>query len=184
MKSFLANTLAITAVFGMLISCSNSSNQQNAESSEAEQQEAASQVVATAPDFEVTTLEGETISLQQSLDDGKPVVVYFTASWCPVCARNWPALSEVYPEFEDRLTLVAISIDPTDTEDIMRELATNEGFLFPSTAGHPEIMMDFGVESQATTVGVNLDGNIAFKKPKQALTANEFRELFTALVNE
>lgn len=168
----------------MLISCSNGSNQQNAESPEAAQQEAVLQAVATAPDFEVTTLEGETISLQQSLDNGKPVVVYFTASWCPTCARNWPVLSEVYPEFEDRLTLVAISIDPTDTEQVMRELAADKGFRFPSTKGHPEIMMDFGVESQATTVGVNRDGTIAFTKPGQALTADEFRELFTALVNE
>ena len=45
-----------------------------------------------APNFEVTTLNGEMISLQKSLDEGKPVVVYFTASWCPTCAKNWTAL--------------------------------------------------------------------------------------------
>lgn len=136
-----------------------------------------------APDFEVTTIDGETISLSQSLEDGKPVVVYFTASWCPTCARNWPAMSEVYPEFEDRLTLVAISIDPTDTDEVMRNLSEEKNFSFPSTSGHPEIMMDFGVESQATTVGVDRDGNIAFIKSYQALSSEEYRELFTSLVD-
>jgi len=137
----------------------------------------------SAPDFEVTTIDGQTISLQQSLEDGKPVVVYFTASWCPTCARNWPAMSQVYPEYEDRLTMVAISIDPTDTEDVIRKLSEERGFTFPSTAGKPQVMIDFGVSGQATTVGVDRDGNIAFKKAGQALSADEFRELFAQLLN-
>lgn len=144
---------------------------------------AAEETVDKAPDFEVTTIDGKVISLQSSLENDKPVVVYFTASWCPICARNWPVLSEVYPEFEDRLTLVAISIDPTDTEEVMQNLADDKDFKFPSTEGHPDIMVDFGVSSQATTVGVDRNGNIAFRKNKQALTADEYRELFTSLVN-
>jgi peroxiredoxin len=135
-----------------------------------------------APDFEVTTIDGETISLSKSLEEGKPVVIYFTASWCPTCARNWPALSEVYPEFKDDLTLVAISIDPTDTEAVIRKLSEERGFTFPSTAGKPQIMIDFGVSGQATTVGVDREGYIAFKKPGQALDADEYRALFEELL--
>ena len=135
-----------------------------------------------APDFEVTTIAGETISLEQSLADDKPVVIYFTASWCPLCAQNWPALSEVYPEYEDRLTLVAIGIDPTDDNETMRALSEEEGFTFPVTRGLPQIMLDYGVESQATTVGVNKDGEIAFRKNKMVLSADEYRELFDELV--
>jgi peroxiredoxin len=141
------------------------------------------QIADKAPDFEVTTIDGQTISLEKSLAEGKPVVVYFTASWCPTCARNWPVMSEVYPEFEDRLTMVAISIDPTDTEEVIRKLSKERDFLFPSTKGYPQIMIDYGVSGQATTVGVDRDGNIAFKKPGQALSADEFRELFASLVD-
>jgi len=135
-----------------------------------------------APDFEVTTISGETVSLQQSLDENKPLVVYFTASWCPICAKNWPALSEVYPEYKDRLNLVAIGIDPTDDAEVMKNLSEKHGFTYPTTAGHPEIMLDFGVESQATTVGVNREGYIEFQKNKTALSADEYRELFDSLV--
>ena len=137
---------------------------------------------AKAPDFEVTTISGETVSLQKSMEEDKPLVVYFTASWCPVCAKNWPVLSEVYPEYEDRLNLVAIGIDPTDDAEVMRNLSEKHGFTYPTTAGHPEIMLDFGVDSQATTVGVNRDGYIEFQKNKTALTADEYRELFDGLV--
>lgn len=136
-----------------------------------------------APNFEVTTVSGETISLQNSLNNDKPVVIYFTASWCPICAKNWPVLSEVYPEYKDQLTLVAIGIDPTDDEETMRKLAEEKGFTFPVTRGLPEIMLDYGVESQATTVGVNRDGEITVRKNKMALTTEEYRELFDELVN-
>ncbi len=89
----------------------------------------------------------------------------------------------VYPEYEDKLTLVAISIDPTDDEETMRELAEEKGFKFPVTRGLPDIMLAYGVESQATTVGVNREGNIAFRKNKTALSADEYRELFDNLLN-
>jgi peroxiredoxin len=136
-----------------------------------------------APDFEVTTIDGETISLEQSMEEDKPMIVYFTASWCPICAKNWPALSKLYPEYKDRLNLVAIGIDPTDDEQVMRELSEEEGFTFPITKGQPDIMMDFGVESQATTVGINRDGTIAFQKNKTALSEKEYRDLFDELLN-
>ena len=155
------------------VSCSSGRSEQSTSQAELEQ----------APDFEVTTIDGETISLQSSLDDGKPVVIYFTASWCPTCAQNWPAMSEVYPEFEDRLTLVSISIDPTDDAETMKALADEENFQFPSTHGMPEIMLSFNVSSQATTVGVNRDGYIEFRRNNVALSADEYRELFTKLVD-
>jgi peroxiredoxin len=138
--------------------------------------------VEKAPNFEVTTISGDTISLEESLQNDKPVVIYFTASWCPLCAQNWPALSEVYPEYEDQLTLVAIGIDPTDDDETMRKLAEEKGFTFPVTRGIPDIMLDYGVESQATTVGINKEGNIAFRKNKMVLSADEYRKLFDELI--
>lgn len=153
-----------------------------AQNGDTEQTEAASDT-NKAPAFEVTTVDGRTISLDQSLEDGKPVVVYFMASSCSACARNWPALSEVYPEFEDQLTFVAVSIDPTDTKDVIKKLAAERNFKFPATEGKPGLMLDFGVTSQATTVGVTLDGQIAFKKPGQVLSTNDYRDLFAGLLN-
>ncbi|MEX0681652.1 MAG: TlpA disulfide reductase family protein [Balneolales bacterium] len=137
-----------------------------------------------APDFEVTTIDGEKISLQATIDEEQPLVIYFTASWCPVCARNWPVLSELYPDYKDRLNLVAIGIDPDDDEAVMRKLSREQNFTFPVTAGIPGIMEEFGVTSQATTVGINRDGYITFKTNKSALSAEEFRALFDGLLNQ
>lgn len=169
----------LVSLFLIVSACSsgesNSAEAQATSKSETEQKK--------APDFEVTTIEGDRVSLQQSMDEDKPLVVYFTASWCPICAKNWPVLSELYPEYKDRLNLVAIGIDPTDDEEVMRELSKEEGFTFPITKGQPDIMRAFGVQSQATTVGINTDGTIAFQKNKTALSEEEYRELFDELLN-
>jgi len=167
----------------LLLAGACSSERSGSEADQSEAQNTSQTELRKAPDFEVTTISGDTVSLQQSMEDGEPLVIYFTASWCPICAKNWPVLSEVYPEYEDRLNFVAIGIDPTDTEDVMRDLAEEKGFTFPTTWGHPQIMVDFGVESQATTVGINRDGMIAFQKNKTALSADEYRQLFDELVN-
>lgn len=136
-----------------------------------------------APNFEVTTLEGNTVSLEQSIKENKPMVVYFTASWCPTCAKNWPVFSELYPEYKDDLNFISISIDPTDTEEVISNLVEEEGITYPSTWGHPSIMVDFGVKAQATTVGINEDGYIEFVKSNTALSKEEYQALFDQLVN-
>jgi len=125
---------------------------------------------------------GQQVSLQASLDEGKPMVIYFTASWCPMCAKNWPAISEVYPEYKDRVNFVAISIDPTDDEEVMTKLAEEKNIHFPLVKGTPQVMIDFGVKTQATTVGVNKEGQVAFQKDKTVLSADEYRALFEQLL--
>lgn len=37
--------------------------------------------IVKAPDFEVTTIKGNNISLSSTLKQGKPMAIYFTASW-------------------------------------------------------------------------------------------------------
>ncbi len=179
MKQINLGIITLFSVFLFISACnSEKSDTATENNSNKEQNE-----LTKAPNFEVTTIEGDMVSLQKSMDEDKPLVIYFTASWCPICAKNWPVLSKLYPEYKDQLDLVAIGIDPTDDEETMRELAEEEGFTFPITKGHPEIMRDFGVESQATTVGVNADGTIAFQKNKTALSEEEYRELFDKLLN-
>lgn len=169
-------TLAVAVLLLVLNAC------QSGEPENRSEETVADSPGERAPDFEVTTIEGETVSLASSMKAGRPLVIYFTASWCPVCARNWPVLSEIYPEYSDELDLVAISIDPTDTEEVIRELAEEKGFTFPVTRGYPQVMVDYDVPSQASTVGINRDGTIEFIVEKTALSYDEFSELFDRLL--
>ncbi|MEL7833102.1 TlpA disulfide reductase family protein [Fodinibius sp. Rm-B-1B1-1] len=177
------NNLTIIVLVLFLFAAACTSEQSESEPSKQQSSANVENELKKAPNFEVETLKGDTVSLKKAMAEDKPLVVYFTASWCPVCAKNWPVLSEVYPDYKDQLNFVAIGIDPTDTREVMVDLAEEKGFKFPTTWGHPQIMVDFGVESQATTVGVNRDGYIVFQKNKTALSEEEYRDLFDQLVN-
>ena len=174
----------ITLLFTSLLLLTAACSSEKSDTADQTQQAEVDTTLREAPNFQVTTIKGDTVSLQESMKANKPMVVYFTASWCPICAKNWPVLSEVYPDYQDKLNFIAIGIDPTDTREVITELAEEKGFTFPTTWGHPQIMVDFGVESQATTVGVNRDGKIAFQKNKTALSEQEYRELFDRLVSK
>lgn len=160
----------------------------NAESSEKEKEVVQEENVGNkdlkkAPQFEVNTIDDQKISLEQSLAENKPTMIYFTASWCPMCAKNWPAISEVYPEYKDRVNFVAISIDPTDDKTVMIKLAKEKNLDFPLVQGSPQVMIDFGVDSQATTIGINEEGYVEFQKDKTVLTVEQYHDLFEQLLN-
>lgn len=180
-KNFSIITFVLAAVLMFSACNSNNSKSTTHEETSIDEKKPEESSLRKAPQFEVTTIEGEKISLQQSMEENKPMLIYFTASWCPMCAQNWPALSEVYPEYKDRVNFVAISIDPTDSKEVMTKLANEKGFKFPVVAGNPQVMLDFGVESQATTIGINSNGGVEFQKDKSVLTAQEYRVLLEQL---
>jgi len=40
----------------------------------------------------------------------------------------------VYPEFKDQVNIFSISIDPTDTKEVMQKLANDKGLTYPMSA--------------------------------------------------
>ena len=182
-KSLKISSLAVVVL--VLFSSCNFGNSKSSEVSEdttVQKESNENRNLKKAPEFEVTTIQGEQVSLKQSLADNKPIMVYFTASWCPMCAQNWPAIAEVYPEYKDRVNFVAISIDPTDDEGVMTKLAKEHKIDFPLVKGTPQVMLDFGVQKQATTVGVNKSGYVILQE-REVFTSDGYRELFEKLLN-
>ncbi|MGC9948054.1 MAG: redoxin domain-containing protein [Bryobacteraceae bacterium] len=53
-----------------------------------------------APDFELKTLDGDRIRLQDLR--GKPVLLTFFASWCGPCRRELPSVVKLHEEFKDK----------------------------------------------------------------------------------
>lgn len=134
------------------------------------------------PWFEVETINGEVVTDQTLLDSWKPSMVYFTASRCPTCAKNRPSINALYPEYKDDVNFISISIDPTDTEEVISTLAQEEGLTYPMTPGYPQVMVDFWVKWQATTLWVDSQWEIIYKAWWKALSQNEYKELLDSLI--
>lgn len=67
-------------------------------------------VSAVAPNFTLTTPEGNEVSLYDV--KGKVKIIDFWASWCGPCRMENPNMVKLYEEFKDRgLTIISVSLD-------------------------------------------------------------------------
>jgi len=170
MKQSILFTLIGLLVVGLFLTgCTTATNQEKSTAQ-------APEVLLSAPDFTVTTTTGEVVSLESYLENDKPTIVYFMASWCPTCAKNWPVLEELHNRGD--VNILAVSIDPTDTAEVLNKLASENDLSFTMVPGNPQLMLDFGVKEQTTTVVVNPEGKIVTIKSGE-MSLGEFDELLT-----
>jgi peroxiredoxin len=81
-----------------------------------------------APDFMLTTLDGETVSLSDYA--GQPVLVNFWASWCPPCRDEFPALVRAYEAHRDE-GLEILGVTYNDQAEAARAFADDSGAQWP-----------------------------------------------------
>jgi peroxiredoxin len=66
-----------------------------------------------APDFELTTLEGETVKLSDY--QGKKVILNLWATWCPPCQAEMPHMQNFYKKNKDNgIEILAVNLTSMD----------------------------------------------------------------------
>jgi peroxiredoxin len=80
-----------------------------------------------APALRVTALDGSTVTLDQFR--GRPALVSFFESWCPICQAEQPDLSTVAKQFAGRVGFVGVSHH--DTVAAGRAYARRFGVPYP-----------------------------------------------------
>ncbi len=113
-----------------------------------------------APEFEVSTLQGQQISLKQLA--GRVVVVDFWATWCEPCRASLPELKELTKKYPaEKLVLISVSADKDD--GAWREFVAKKKMDWAQyrDADH-KIQNVFGVHSYPTYMVI--DGNGLIKE--------------------
>jgi cytochrome c biogenesis protein CcmG, thiol:disulfide interchange protein DsbE len=65
-----------------------------------------------AKDFTVKTLDGESVSLNTLLGEGKPVLIDFWATWCGPCRMVIPHLGELHRKYgKDGLVVIGMNLE-------------------------------------------------------------------------
>ncbi len=83
-----------------------------------------------APDFTLSTPDGETITLSDLR--GHPVIVNLWASWCGPCRAEMPALQRVHETYQDAgLVLLAVNATHQDSIPAALAFAAEYGLTFP-----------------------------------------------------
>jgi peroxiredoxin len=70
---------------------------------------------ATAPDFELTALSGETVRLSNYR--GKPVLLTIGASWCPDCRNEAPLMQDLHVRHPE---LVILLVDSKEDRGVVQ----------------------------------------------------------------
>ncbi len=71
----------------------------------------ASPRLASAPDFTLSSLTGESYTLSENLGK-QPILVVFFATWCPPCAKEIPSLIQLRNKYkEEDLQIIAIDLN-------------------------------------------------------------------------
>jgi thiol-disulfide isomerase/thioredoxin len=118
---------------------------------------AAGRIGATAPDFEWTGPDGQTLRL--SSYRGKVVIVNFWATWCAPCRQELPALQRVAASEPD---VVILEVDLMEPGDKARSFLDSLGLdrLQPVLDSDGATTRRFGVLSLPSTFFVDKDGVI------------------------
>jgi len=135
-----------------------------------------------ALDFALVDVYGETLTLKELTKD-KPVLLYFMATWCPYCKQDYASLRNIYPEYQDKIEFVSVSIDPTDSSKMLKEYKeknNNPGYFAPLKGN---ILQDYLVKGTTYKYGISKEGRIIYKKVG-AVGEAEWREIFETLVRE
>lgn len=132
-----------------------------------------------APDFHLTTLEGEAVSLSDY--KGQVIAVNLWATWCPPCRAELPGMNAVYDAYKDD-GLVMLAVNGREKESLVAEFIESEGFTFPVLLDpEGQVMGIYSVYSFPTTFIIDRDGVIQHVQTG-SISASDFEMVIAPLL--
>jgi len=134
-------------------------------------------------DFTVVTTEGKAVRLSDFTENKKPVIVYFFATWCPWCAKDYAALSKVYKNYEDEVGILSISLDLNEDLITLKEYKKKYPELKNTmfAAGQTEILVNYRITRTTTKYAIDRNGKIMYIGAG-AFDEEQWKALLDALV--
>jgi peroxiredoxin len=93
---------------------------------------------------------------------GKVVIVNFWATWCGPCKHEMPLFVEAAKRYgEDRVQVIAVSLDDDSTRSKIPEFAGKQKMSFPILLGNAEVMQKLGLgEGLPATAFLDANGQV------------------------
>jgi len=129
--------------------------------------EETSMVGRTAPAFELQSLAGTEISLEDM--QGQVVVLSFWASWCGPCRAELPALQQLQQQLDNdsantQIVLVNVDREKQDAIRFLAQVGMSKDDLPVLLDNDAVVMGHYGVLSMPTLFLVDRNGTIKFAK--------------------
>src|SRR6266508_754433 len=113
----------------------------------------------SAPDFELTSLTGETIRFSQF--QGQPVVLSIGASWCPDCRVEAPIMEGLHKKHPE---LIILLVDSKETPEVIQGFVDEFGITHPVLLDKDGAVSDlYQIFAIPTEIFIDKDGMIRAK---------------------
>jgi len=134
-----------------------------------------------APDFEISTLEGDTLRLSDLR--GQIVILNFWATWCLPCQKEMPLLVDTYTQHGDKgVTVFAVNIG--EEAGVVRDFTEDFGMTFPVGLDADEtVMQGYRLFGLPTTFFINRQGVIDYVVAG-ALRKSDYQRLVDTILTE
>ncbi len=148
----------ITVIFLIFTGCSKIQEDQQEE----QQQDQTENEVIYAQDFELETLEGETIKLSDL--KGKKVFINFWATWCTYCEKEMPDFQKFYDKYKDE-GFILLGVDVGESKSKVQKFVDDINIDFPILLDtDSQTARNYGIRSFPTTIAVNEEGIVVVAK--------------------
>ena len=135
--------------------------------------------------FTVQTADGGSFTMSEALKDHDMVLINLWASWCEPCMEELPVLQQAWDAYADYVAVIALSVEPGDTAEVMSEFAQNLGVTLPMGNDESLGLADaFGVMGIPATMVVDRFGNLAFYDEGAQEDPTAFARLFEHFLSE
>ena len=91
-----------------------------------------SSAASKAPSFELSTLEGDQVSLQELTTDGRHLLLVFWTTWCPSCRKTMPEVDQLRSDHSpSNLSVLGINAGWNDSRSRAVRFRDKHGLSFP-----------------------------------------------------
>jgi thiol-disulfide isomerase/thioredoxin len=140
----------------------------------------------TAPDFTLTDLEGQRVSLKSLR--GKTVVLDFWATWCGPCKVSFPAMAKALELYKnnDKVRFLFINSweNVEDKKENAKEFLTENNYSFHVLLDtNNKVIEDYRVSGIPTEFVIDKDGNIRFMSAGFSGNTDELVDKVTTMIS-
>jgi len=118
---------------------------------------------AYAPDFSITTADGEYVTLDDMR--GKVVLLDFWGTWCPPCVASVPALRDLQKRFSKEPQFKMISVSRGDPEAKWREFVEKNQMVWTQYLDLDQhVVRAFDVRAYPTYILIDAEGIVRYRE--------------------
>ncbi|HEY4673544.1 MAG TPA: TlpA disulfide reductase family protein [Nitrososphaerales archaeon] len=124
--------------------------------------------------FTLRNVNGDQISLAELQKSGKPVLIYFFATWCPVCEKDLRSLNSTYQKYQGKIEVVVVGFDPTETSEQISQYRQSRGYMWAFAEYNKDALLHFKIITQSTKIGLDAKGNEIFRDGYGVLSGSDW----------